>query len=130
MAPRTKTDTTAAAADDAPLVDYVVAIWKITYGEANDAEPGTIFRPVTETERGELFDLKAVRELTVDEAKLFANDPATVVEPGSGPAPAQIPVEKAADTPEPAAEPVAETVAEPAAEPAAEPVAEAENPLG
>ncbi|AOR76575.1 hypothetical protein [Novosphingobium resinovorum] len=52
-------------------IDPVFALFKVTYGDGRTAPSKSIFTPFSETERNELLDLKAVRELTADEAKLF-----------------------------------------------------------
>lgn len=57
-------------------IEPVFALHRITYGKVQTAPPNAIFIPVSEAEREELFKLNAVRELTEQEAKLFAAEPA------------------------------------------------------
>jgi hypothetical protein len=57
-------------------VAQVCALNKVTYGAGQTAPARSIFTPVSEAERNELLACGAVRELTEDEAKIFAVAPA------------------------------------------------------
>lgn len=58
-------------------IEPVFAQHRVTYGKGQSAPPRSIFTPTTAEERAELFEKGAVRELTDNEAKLLAADPAT-----------------------------------------------------
>lgn len=91
MAPR-NSNTPAEAPATALAVTPVVALCTVTYGKATTVAPGTIFSPVSESERDELFSLKAVRDLDDAEQALFARDGASAVtEANLNPEPAPIP---------------------------------------